>query len=125
MNIRHFRELEVYKPAKAVALDIFGESRTFPAEENFSLTDQVRKASRSVCANIAEAWRKRKYRAAFVATLSDSLAESAQTQVRLEFALEHEYITKATFSSPDERCEHVVAMLIKMSDSADDWILKS
>jgi four helix bundle protein len=58
MNIRHFRQVEVYKPAKSVAIEIFGVSRTFPVEEKFSLTDQVRKASRSVCANIAEARRK-------------------------------------------------------------------
>lgn len=85
-NIRHFRELEVYQLAMEAALRIFEISKSFPVEERYSLTDQIRRSSRSVCANIAEAWRKRRYPNAFVSKLSDAEAEAAETQVWLEFS---------------------------------------
>jgi four helix bundle protein len=80
-NIRHFRELEVYQLAMDNAMRIFEVSKLFPKEERYSLTDQIRRSSRSVCANIAEAWRKRRYPNAFVSKLSDADAEAAETQV--------------------------------------------
>ncbi len=83
-NIRHFRELDVYKLAMEAAMEIFELTKVFPAEERYSLTDQVRRSSRSVCANIAEAWRKRRYPAAFAARLSDAEAEAAESEVWLE-----------------------------------------
>jgi hypothetical protein len=70
--IRHFRNLEVYQNALAAGLRVYELSKTFPPEEKYSLTDQIRRSSRSVCANIAEAWRKRRYEAAFIAKLSDA-----------------------------------------------------
>jgi four helix bundle protein len=76
-NIRHFRELEVYQLAIEAALRIFEISKCFPIEERYSLTDQIRRSSRSVCANIAEAWRKMRYPNAFVSKLSDAEAEAA------------------------------------------------
>jgi four helix bundle protein len=75
---------------------IFELSRSFPKEETYSLTDQIRRSSRSVCANLAEAWRKRRYKAAFVSKLSDSEGESAETQTWLEFAVHCEYLKKET-----------------------------
>ncbi len=86
-NIRDFRELRVYD----TAMEIFQITLDFPKEEKYSLTDQVRRSSRSVCSNIAEAWRKRRYRAAFIAKLSDAESEAAETQVWLEFADKCEY----------------------------------
>ena len=121
MKISHFRQLEVYQIAKKVGLEIFDLSKSFPVEERYGLTAQVRDASRSVCANLAEAWKKRRYRAAFIAKISDSEGEYAETQVWLDFALAHGYIKQTQFEWLDDRCEHVGAMLIKMSDDADKW----
>jgi four helix bundle protein len=121
VKITHFRQLEVYQIAKKVGLEIFDLSRSFPVEERYGLTAQIRDASRSVCANLAEAWKKRRYRAAFIAKISDSEGECAETQVWLDFALAHGYINQTQFESLDDHCEHVGAMLIKMSDDADKW----
>ena len=87
-KIMNHTDLQVYQKAFATAMEIFQLSKAFPKEEIYSLTDQVRRSSRSVCANLAEAWRKRRYEAAFVSKLSDSEAEAAETQVWLEFAVE-------------------------------------
>jgi four helix bundle protein len=123
MNIRHFRELEVYQIAKKAALEIFGTSKSFPEDERFALTLQIRRSSRSVCANISEAWRRRRYEAAFIAKLNDSEAECAETQVWLEFANEHGYISKETFLRLDDGYEHISAMLIKMCDNPKPWLI--
>ncbi len=88
------RQLEVYKKAFDAATEIYRHSKKFPKEETYSLTDQIRRSSRSVCANLAEAWRKRRYWAAFIAKLSDAVAESGETQVWIEFAVECEYVEK-------------------------------
>jgi four helix bundle protein len=85
--------LDVYRKAFDAAMRIFELSKSFPKEEKYSLTDQVRRASRSVCGYLAEAWRKRRYEAAFVSKLSDSEAEAAETQVWLEFAVKCGYLT--------------------------------
>ena len=87
-KIRSHRDLDVYRRAFATAMQIFRLSKTFPKDETFSLTDQGRRSSRSVCANLAEAWRKRRYEAAFISKLSDAETEAGETQVWLEFALE-------------------------------------
>ena len=86
MKIREHTELEVYQKGFDAAMSIFEMSKKFPKEETYSLTDQIRRSSRSVCANLAEAWRKRRYKAAFIAKLSDAESEAAETQVWLEFA---------------------------------------
>src|SRR6476619_2848607 len=88
------RDLDVYGSAFDVAMTIFELSKGFPKEETYSLTDQMRRSSRSVCANLAEAWRKRRYEAAFVAKLSDSESEAAETQVWLQFAVESGYLDR-------------------------------
>ena len=94
MRIQKHTELEVYKKAFAVAMEIFEVSKAFPKEETYSLTDQVRRSSRSVCANLAEAWRKRRYEAAFISKLSDCESEAAETQVWLQFAVECGYVDR-------------------------------
>lgn len=85
--LRHF-DLDVYKKAFAAATRIFELSKSFPTEERYSLTDQIRRSSRSVCANLAAAWRKRRYPAHWVSKLSDSEAEAAETQTWIQFAVE-------------------------------------
>ena len=115
---RRFRDLEVYKLAFEVAMEIYEISKKFPTEEKYSLTDQIRRSSRSVCANIAEGWRKRKYIAMFINKLSDSAQEAAETQVWLEFALACKYIGKDIFDKLDERYEHIFAMLATMECKA-------
>src|SRR5437879_8090665 len=86
------RDLRVYQNAMALATRIFVVSKSFPKEQTYSLTDQIRRSSRSVCANLAEAWRKRRYEAAFISKLSDSETEAAETQVWLEFAVKCGYV---------------------------------
>ena len=86
-DIRHFRDLEVYKRAFHGAMRIFDITKEFPPEERFSLVDQIRKASRSVCSNLAEAWRKRRYIAVFKNKITDSMQEASETQCWLEFSL--------------------------------------
>ena len=92
--IRTHRDLDVYKMAFEAAMQIFEKSRLFPIEERYSLTDQVRRSSRSVCANLSEAWRKRRYEASFLSKLSDAEAEAAETQVWLEFAFKCGYLSE-------------------------------
>ena len=119
--VRHFRELEVYKNAMDSSMRIFNISKKFPAEEKYSLTDQIRRSSRSVCANIAEAWRKRRYRAAFISKLSDAETEATETQVWCELAYLCEYIDKKTFVELDDACDHIVSQTVRMVDNADRW----
>ena len=90
--IKTHRDLEVYKEIYDLAMQIFRESKSFPKEERYSLTDQVRRSSRSICANLAEAWRKRRYEGSFISKLSDAEAEAAETQVWIEFAVQCEYV---------------------------------
>jgi four helix bundle protein len=94
-------------------------------EERYPLTDQVRRSSRSVCANIAEAWRKRRYQAARIAKLSDAEAEAAETQVHLEFAFQHSYLSRNDFLSLDDAYEKIIGQLVKMIDQPDKWLIKN
>jgi len=87
-KIKSYRDLRVYQNAMDAAMEIYEISKQFPIEERYSLIDQIRRSSRSVCANLAEAWRKRRYKAAFIAKISDVETEACETQVWLEFALE-------------------------------------
>ena len=93
-KIQSHRDLQVYQRAFATAMDLFELSKSFPKEETYSLTDQIRRSSRSVCANLAEAWRKRRYQAAFISKPSDSESEAAETQVWIEFAVKCNYLNR-------------------------------
>ena len=124
-EIRTFRDLRVYQAAIDLAMEIFELTKNFPKEEIYSLVDQVRRSSRSVCTNLCEAWRKRRYRAAFVSKLSDSESESAETQVLLEFALRCRYIEQETFQQLDDRYEHVLSQLVRMIMDADKWVIRT
>lgn len=122
-KIRGRNELKVYRNAFAVAMKIFHASKSFPPEEKFSLTDQIRKSSRSVCANIAEAWRKRRYPAAFVSKLSDAETEAEETGVWLEFARECGYIDKTLFKELSEPYEVVLPQLVNMIQNSNQWVI--
>jgi len=106
-----FKNLLVYKKAFELAMDIFEISKNFPREEIYSLTDQIRKSSRSVCANIAEAFRRRKYPAHFLSKLTDSDAENAETEVWLDYASACNYITVKKYSELLYRKEEVGRLL--------------
>ncbi|HSI11229.1 MAG TPA: four helix bundle protein [Chthoniobacter sp.] len=123
-NIRHFRELEVYQRALKGTLRISELSKAFPADERFSLTDQMRRSSRSVCANLAEAWRKRRYPAAFISKLSDAETEAAETQVPAEIAFHHGYLTEQQFRRLDDYYDKIIGQLVRMIDAPDKWLIK-
>jgi len=122
--VRHFRELEVYQNGIDLSMRMFRTSKGFPQEERYSLTDQIRRSSRSVCSNIAEAWRKRRYKAAFISKLSDAETEATETQVWCEIAYLCEYIDKTAFIELDDACDHIVSQIIRMSDVADRWTIR-
>ena len=123
--IRHFRDLNVYQNALAAGLRVYELSKRFPAEERYALTDQIRRSSRSVCANTAEAWRKRRYEAAFVSKLSDAETEAAETQVHAEFAFKHDYLSGAEFFEIDDAYEKIIGQLVKMIDYPEKWLIKN
>ena len=120
-KIKSVRDLEVYKLAFAAAMEIFQISKTFPAEERYSLTDQIRKASRSVCTNLSEGWRKRRYKAVFVNKLSDAMQEASETQTWLDFCLACGYIGKDTFERLDAEYERILGMLNSMEMKAEKF----
>lgn len=124
MITRH-QDLEVYKRAFEAAMRIFNLSKSFPKEEVFSLTDQIRRSSRSVCANLAEAWRKRRYQAAFAAKLSDSEGESAETQTWIEFAVRCDYLEKETGREIFKEYDEIISMLVSMINHSKEWSLPS
>jgi four helix bundle protein len=93
-KIRTHNDLEVFRPAMETAMTLFHLSKSFPKEERYTLTDQMRKSARSVCANLAEAWRKRRFEAHFLSKLSDAEAEAAETQVWIEFAVKSGYLER-------------------------------
>lgn len=121
MRVADYKDLRVYRLAFETAMEIFELTRRFPSEEKFSLTDQIRRSSRSVCANIAAAWRKRRYEAAFVSKLSDSDEEAAETEVHLDFALRCGYLPPEKHASLREHCDHVCAQLTKMINDSASW----
>ena len=120
-RIKSVRDLAVYKTAFTAAMEIFQLTKNFPPEERYSLTDQIRRASRSVCSNLGEAWRKRRYRAVFINKLTDAQQEASETQTWLDFCLACEYIDETTFQSLDERYENILAMLNSMEMKADKF----
>src|SRR5438045_3974692 len=111
--VSHF-ELEVFKKAFDTAMQLFEVSKSFPAKARYSLTDQVRRSSRSVCANIAEGWRKRRYEAAFVSKLADAQAEAAETQVWITFAVKCGYLDRDAATELYNACEEVICMTVAM-----------
>lgn len=120
-DIRHFRDLEVYRRAFDAAMEIFQMTKKFPTEEKFSLIDQIRRSSRSVCSNLAEGWRKRRYVAVFKNKVTDSMMEASETQCWLEFSLACQYINQDTFDKLDDEYEQIIAMLNSMELNANKF----
>jgi len=120
-DIRHFRDLDVYKRAFNAAMEIFGLTKDFPPEERFSMVDQIRRASRSVCTNVAEGWRKRRYPPVFRNKLTDAMQEASETQCWLEFARACRYITNEVFGRLDTQYEEILAMLNAMEKRSEKF----
>ncbi len=123
-NIRSYRELRVYQSAMESAMQIFELTKRFPIEEKYSMVDQIRRSSRSVCANLGEAWRKRRYPAHFISKLSDSETEAEETRVWLEFAERCRYITKEQFELLDQSYDKILAQLIEMVEHPEQWTIR-
>jgi len=121
MKIRSHCELDTYKMAFECSKEIFELSEEFPRKEMFSLTDQIRRSSRSVCSNLAEAFRKRKYPKSFVAKLSDSEGEAAETQVWLDFCKEHRYIDLETHKKLYKSYDQILGKLVTMAMQPEKW----
>ena len=121
--VRTPRDLDVYKLAFGLAMRIFQESKQFPAEERFSLTSQARRSSRSVCANLAEAWRKRRYEASFLSKLNDAEAEAAEVQVWLQLAAACGYLPTDTTTAMSADYDNVLGMLVTLINNPGRWLL--
>jgi four helix bundle protein len=119
--IKTHKELNVFKLSFEAGMEIFEITKQFPKEEMYSLTDQIRRSSRSVSGNIAEAFRKRKYPKSFVSKLSDSEGEAAETQVWLDYALRCNYIEDGQHAILFEKYDHIIGMLVKMSLNPANW----
>ena len=123
LKIKTHEDLDVYQLAFDAAMEIYELSKRFPVEEKYSLTDQIRRSSRSVCANLAEAWRKRRYKAAFLAKLNDCEAEAAETQVWIKFAVKCLYLKPHSGRKLYETYNQILGSLVKMINTPDNWTL--
>ncbi len=117
-------QLEVYQVAFETAMTIFHISKNFPKEEKYSLTDQIRRSSRSVCANLGEAWRRRRYRGSFLLRLNDAEAEATETQVWIEFAVKCDYLDVETGRKLYNQYNKILSMIVKMTNNPNSWLLK-
>ncbi|GAB4288669.1 MAG: hypothetical protein Fur0025_22850 [Oscillatoriaceae cyanobacterium] len=122
-KVRTHEDLEVYNIAFDAAMSIFDLSKKFPVEEKYALTDQIRRSSRSVCANLAEAWRKRRYRAAFIAKLNDVEAEAAETQVWLKFAVTCGHLELDPGRELYRTYNKILGTIVKMINDPDNWTI--
>ncbi len=121
--VRKHTDLEVYRKGFAAAMSFFESSRSFPKEERYSLIDQRPRATRSVCANITEAWRKRRYPLAFVSKLSDAEAEAAEAQTWLEFSVKCGYLPRDEGRRLNKEYDEIIAMIVSMIVNVDKWKL--
>ncbi len=120
-KIKTHRDLKVFQLSFEAGMEVFNMTKSFPKEELYSLTDQIRRSSRSVSGNIAEAFRKRKYPKHFVSKLSDSEGEAAETQVWLDYALACNYIDNKAHTVLNDKYDHIIAMLVNMSNKPGNW----
>jgi len=120
-NIRSFKELRAWQNAMDLAMQVFEISKRFPVEERYSLTNQYRRATRSVAANISEAWRKRRYPAAFIAKLNDAESEAAESQTWTEVARRCGYVSSEQAVELDRRCDEILGQLVHMASHPDEW----
>lgn len=123
MKIVNHRDLEVYQKAFDAATEVFRLSKSLPKEEQYALTDQIRRSSRSVCANLAEAWRRRRYEQAFINQLSIAEGEVAETQVWLEFAVGCEYLKAEDARELYRIYSSVLKTIVGMINHPDTWTI--
>lgn len=121
MAINHFRQLRVYQDAFEAAMRIFELSKHWPREERYSLTSQIRNASRSVCGNIAEAWRKRRYERHFISKLTDADGETSEITVWPQFANRCSYLDQADFQKLDQTYDRICGGLVNMMQRPEQW----
>ena len=119
--VNSFRDLIVYQKAYKLAMEIFELSSSFPKEEKYSLTDQIRRSSRSVTSNLAEAWARKKYTKAFISKLIDSLGEEYETETWLDYSKDCKYIIPETYKELSDGYNEVRKMLISMTNNPDKW----
>jgi four helix bundle protein len=124
MQIKSAKDLIVYQKAYALGMEIFAITKGFPAEEKYSLIDQIRRSSRSVCTNLREAWAKRRYEAHFVSKLTDADGENAETETWLDFAHDCGYFPKHDYAIFVEKCREIGAMLGSMINEPSSFILR-
>lgn len=124
MIINSAKELKVYKVAYELAMEIYFISNQWPKEEIYSLTNQIRRASRSICANLREAWSKRRYEAHFISKLTDSDAENSETDTWLDFAADCGYLNEEDHKHLTGKCSEVGKMLGAMLKEPNKFLLK-
>lgn len=124
-NIRSFRQLRVYKASMEAAMEIFELTKRFPKEETYSMVDQMRRSSRSVCANIAEAWRRRRHPSYFKSKLGDAESEAEETRVWIEFSYRCQYLNADVAKQLDEKYDRILGQLVRMISQADDWTIRT
>ena len=120
-KIRTHKDLKVYQLSFELGMEIFNLTKSFPKEEKYSLTDQIRRSSRSVSGNIAEAFRKRRYPKSFIAKLTDAEGEAAETQVWLDYAHACSYIDSETQRNLFYKYEHIISMIMTMEFNSEKW----
>ena len=122
MQICSAKDLKVYQKAFELAMEIFSLSKTWPKEETYSLTDQIRRSSRSVCTNLQEAWAKRRYKAHFISKLTDADGENSETNTWVDFAFRCGYIQKAIHIDLSNKSEEVGKMLGSILKNPDSFL---
>ncbi|MCE5239046.1 four helix bundle protein [bacterium] len=120
-QIRHHKEMHVWQNAMDAAMAVFTFTQRLPRDERYSLSDQIRRSSRSVAANIAESWCRRRYKAAFIAKLYDAASEVAETQTWLEFARRCGYLSDTDTLALMESYDRVMGQLMNMVSNPDQW----
>jgi four helix bundle protein len=124
MQIKSAKDLQVYRKAYDLAMEIYHLSKSWPTEEKYSLTDQIRRASRSVCTNMREAWAKRRYEAHFISKLTDSDGENSETDTWLDFALDCGYLDPSDHQKLTSECRQIGAMLGSMLNNPEKFLLR-
>lgn len=119
--VKVHKDLVVYQKAFSAAMEIYHLSKSFPKEETYSLTDQIRRSSRSVNANITEAWRKRRYEKSFINKLNDADGEAAETQNWLDFAFACEYINEEKYLDLYKKYDEILGMIVSMTINSKKW----
>ncbi len=122
-NIRSYKELRVYQAAIDATMRIFEVTKQFPPEERYSMTDQMRRSSRSVCTNIAEGWRKRRYPNHFVSKITGSESEAEETRFWLELAWRCGYLTQEVADELDSVYDNILGQLVRMETNPDQWTI--